>query len=363
MKKVAISHLEMVWQEQIEALAWRRPNWILEVSLLPLILVALRFLISLGVRRRTGIHFPVAAVNIQDRTWLVLLATYLFVAVGIYGWIVFSDKKKHDFRWQRIWLYSAFGMVSMLLASLIALDVAFQVFETAETSPEFVAIIKYSALFLYIALLMLCFALAVSKLFQPAVKRGLPLEVKLAVVIPVFIAAFSVLGNLFQSQPGQTGLVVLASLFLLFSFLLVPIWTSGIVYLFMLMWYKIPQNVQNSTSSLDEQEMWLQEIRKWIEPEEKIEGFTIGYIRSGWARIEVVVALTSKYIRIGSMHGGKNISWEEIQRVEWSDSLAQLQIFTRFSSSPLVISVFGKAWKERAKQLTTGLLQIQANAK
>lgn len=350
MSEIVIGNLEFMWRKQAEVLSGRRPSWIISVSFVPLIFAALRFLISFGERRSTNISFPVATTNYQDRIWLVLLGTYLFITAGVYAWALVSNKTQFNFprhTWKKIWWYSAFDMISILLGSLITLDTSLQILEASQMPTQFLAITKCSALLLYIALLMLSFVFAVSRLFQPVIKSGLPLEVKFAIAIPIFMAAFSVLGNSFMSQPGRTDLIIFALLFLLVSFLLVPVWASGFVYMVMFIGF-FPKI--GHAQIPEEQDMWLQEISRWIEPGEKIEVFTIGYMQNGWSKIDVILALTDKYIRIGSAYGGRNIPRDEIQKVTWSDSLAQLRIFTNFSPSPLVISIFGKDWKERAKQ-------------
>lgn len=353
MKKVMISNLELFWKKQVEALATRRPSWILLVSFVPVIFVVLRLLISFGAKHGSGIP-STATTPINGYGWPIW-ALYILVSAGLYGWMLVSEKTRghsSQERWERVWLYSAFDMMSISFLSLVTLDTTFQVLETTKTFGPFLEITKRGILLLYVALSMLSLALTTLRLLrQPATQFRLPLEMKWAIAIPVFLMIVGIWGNSLLPEASSPAQVFLSAILLLLSYMLIPFWIGGVLYLVMLVLHQIPQNSQSDLQSADEQEIWIQEINGWLEPGEKIAGFTVGYINTGWSKINTVLVLTNKYIRIGSTKGGMNVPRQDVQKVEWSDLQSQIRVFTVASQKPLSLSVFGKKWKEHAKML------------
>lgn len=352
MKKALIEHLELFWTRQSKVLIARRPSWILSTSFVVTIFAALHILISVGVRYQVGILLSTA--NTYTNYWVWLWGIYTFSSVGLYIWMSVAERKWGNIPekvGQRVWLYSAFDMFSMAFVSLIVLDTLFDAFAVADTT-SFLVVTKDVILILYILLVMLSLVLTILRLGsqQPA-KPGLPLEIRLAIAIPVFVTAFSIMGNSFLLEPAQTEVMILAGLLLVPSFVLVPIFVSGVVHVIMLKVYKIYKKIPSDLQFSSEQQTWLQEISGWLEPGEAIVEFTIGYMKKGWSRLDTVLVLTDKYIRVGSTKGGINIPRQDVQKVEWSEFHSQIRVFAGISKGPITLSVFGKTWKEHARNL------------
>lgn len=354
MKEVLMAHLELLWTRQLKVLITRRPVWILSTSFVVTIFVALYILISVRAGYKVGI-LPTTNANTYTNYWIWLWGIYIFSSVGLYVWMSVTEGKWRNIPekvGQRVWLYSAFDIVSLAFISLIVLDTLFYVFALADITSSFLAVTKNAILILYILLVMLSVVLTIVRLVsQKPAKVGLSLEMRLAIAIPVFVTAFSIIGNLFLPEPVQTEVMILGGVLLVLSFLLIPVFVSGLVHVIALKIYKIYKEIPNDLQFSDEQQTWLQEISRWLEPGEEIVELTIGYMKKGWSRLDTVLILTDKYIRVGSTKGGINIPLQDVQKVEWSEFHSQIRVFVGISKNAITLSVFGNTWKEHARRL------------
>lgn len=355
MKKALIEHLELFWTRQLKILITRRPAWILSISFVVTIFAALHILISVGTRYQLGI-LP-ATANTYTNNGICLWGIYIFSSVGLFVWMSVVEKEWRNVPeklGQMAWLYSAFDIVSMTFVSLIVLDTIFYILVVAKITPSFLEGVKNIILLLYMLFTMLSCILTILRLLSQQsskAKAGLSLEMRLAIAIPVFLTAFGVLGNSFLPEPAESEVMILAGLLLVVAFVLVPVFSSGIVYVIALKVYKIYREFPGDMQFSDEQQIWLQEISRWLDPGEEIIEFTVGYMKKGWSRLDAVLVLTDKYIRIGSTKGGINIPWQDVQKVEWSEFHSQIRVFAGISKNTITLLVFGHTWKEHAKRL------------
>lgn len=359
-RKVVVSNLKALWKKQALTLAARHPNSILLISFVSVILVILRFLISSEIKDNFHIS-PITTLinNYGGRIWVL----YALMSVVLYGWMLISRNPRLQVfpeDWTRLWFYSAFDTVSVSFFSLIALDTAFLALDATKSEAKFLEIVKDVVLILYAMFFLVSLILTSLRLSrQPVVTHlGLTLEIRLAIAISVFLLIFGLL-LLFLSSQTRLPFLSLFALFLSLSFLLLPIGVGNGIYLAMLVWHQIPQNNRSILQHYDEQEIWLQEIKGWLEPGEEIRGFTIGYVKATWfKKIEAVLALTDKYVRIGTAKGGTNISLRDIQKIQWCEKRSQVKVFLVDSKSQLSLSVFGKNWKEYGKKLAESWEQL-----
>ena len=96
-------------------------------------------------------------------------------------------------------------------------------------------------------------------------------------------------------------------------------------------------------------ESLISEIDGWLEPGEQLIEFTIG--AHPGAPLGIVLALTNKYLRLGSVGGGRNIPLDEIEYLNWSGIWARLTIGTLVPKKRLSFSINGKDWKGRAAKI------------
>jgi hypothetical protein len=153
---------------------------------------------------------------------------------------------------------------------------------------------------------------------------------------------------------------------MLYSLSLTSLWVSAISLLIILACNGIPKS-QEISSALDlpqdgdyqmltQQQRLLHNIYNWLEPQEKLYEFTIGHYRGMSSGIMLV--LTSKYLRLASMEGGRNFPLHEIQNIEWAGLWARIKIYTVTSGQPLIFLVWGKEWKKRAKKIAEDWKQL-----
>jgi hypothetical protein len=96
-------------------------------------------------------------------------------------------------------------------------------------------------------------------------------------------------------------------------------------------------------------EALISEIHSWLELHEQLIEYTIG-THSG-APLGVVLALTDKYLRLGSPGGGRNIPLSDIKLIKWSGLWAKLTISTIESKEQLDFLINGKQWKAHAAKM------------
>lgn len=351
MKKAQIkSNLKLAWKKQVEILTHRRPTWILSIAGALAIFVIMRGLVYLNAHNLSAFF---------DRKYIVAGATYVGVAAGLYGWLMVRSDGKY---WQKFWLYSAFDMVSLALMSLVALDSALRILGTTGLPFWVLTTTKTGIFIFYVFLILFSTTLAAWRLSKNLdMKTGLA-AVKWAIAAPIFSTiAGSIMESFFSPDEIKLGVIALAALFLTLSFVLTSLWSPGTFSLALLLCYRIPQNQEveamtethtgDAHSSSDEHERLLQEIHNWLEPQENLLAFTIGYYGRLASGINVILALTSKYLRIGSLKGGNNIPLQQIQNIEWSVIHSRIRILTTSSKRPLTFFIFGKTWKECAINL------------
>ena len=90
-------------------------------------------------------------------------------------------------------------------------------------------------------------------------------------------------------------------------------------------------------------------ITEWLEPGERLLQYTVGGLQGHLT--DVIVALTDRYVRLGSPEGGTNIPLGNIDEIRWSGLWARLNISATNPRTKLVISLVGAEWKQRAAQL------------
>ena len=93
------------------------------------------------------------------------------------------------------------------------------------------------------------------------------------------------------------------------------------------------------------------DIIGWLEPGEQLVAWTTGTL--GANPFGIVVALTSKYLRLGSAEGGRNIDLDDIREVRWAGLWARLNIRIDSTKERLIFAVSGKVWKDRARELAS----------
>ena len=93
------------------------------------------------------------------------------------------------------------------------------------------------------------------------------------------------------------------------------------------------------------------DIMGWLEPGEQLFAWTTGTV--GASPTGIVVALTSKYLRLGSANGGRNIAHDDIREIRWAGLWARLNIRVASTSEKFIFAVSGRTWKDRAKELAS----------
>ncbi len=107
------------------------------------------------------------------------------------------------------------------------------------------------------------------------------------------------------------------------------------------------------------QDSLLANIQEWLEPGEELIEYSVGALQD--ATFDTVVALTSRYIRLGGLAGGRTIPLDRVRYVEWKGLWARLNIGTASPKERLVIAVNGREWKQRAAKLAAAWLQRGAS--
>lgn len=86
-----------------------------------------------------------------------------------------------------------------------------------------------------------------------------------------------------------------------------------------------------------------------LEEGELLEAYTLGIQQE--SPYHTAVALTSRRLRIASPTGGRNIEFDNLRSIRWSGLWARLNIETAAPRKRIVISVFGREWKDKARAL------------
>ncbi|MFV2045200.1 MAG: hypothetical protein ACC700_18450 [Anaerolineales bacterium] len=93
------------------------------------------------------------------------------------------------------------------------------------------------------------------------------------------------------------------------------------------------------------------EINGWLDPGEQLLSWTTGTL--GANPFGIVVALTSKYLRLGSTDGGRNIALDDIREIRWSSLWARLNVRVASTNEKMVFAVSGRDMKYRARELAS----------
>ena len=356
MKKnlVGKDEIEVLWQKQLKSLSVRSPRRVLLISGVPLLFIIIQFLAFSFGRFKVGFNSLPVCVE-----YVVYMVTGLFV------WMCVSEHKllpcAHQNLRLKAWLYSVFDMATLAFVSLLTLEISFLFLEGVGFWSKALGIIKVSISVLCLLVILVSivsFAHRSSK--NHAVKAGLPGGIKLAMAIPLFLAVFGFTGGAHFSQYGEfrRDWVLLSGLFLMLSFILASLWSQAFFAL-AIMFNGIFRDggdketeelrTENKKPQFEKREALLREIYNWLEPQERLIEFVVGYYTR--ASSGVVLVLTDKYLRISSVEGGRNVPLEEIRIIDWSDLHAQIRVFTVFSKHPLVFSIWGKERKRRARRL------------
>jgi len=91
------------------------------------------------------------------------------------------------------------------------------------------------------------------------------------------------------------------------------------------------------------------EIMGWLDPGEQLVSCTSGTV--GANSFGIVVAFISKYVRLGSAEGARNIALDDVRDIHWSALWARLNMRFESTGERLVFDVSRRNWKDRAKKL------------
>ncbi len=97
-------------------------------------------------------------------------------------------------------------------------------------------------------------------------------------------------------------------------------------------------------------------IEEWLEEGEELFIFTLGDLQN--SAFNTIIALTSKYLRLGTVSGGKNITHEDIKYIKYSALWARLNIDTIKPLQRFVFSINGKKWKQQSDQLAKKWIEL-----
>lgn len=238
-KSLTSEELEMIWKKQMTTLDSRQPKWILSSLLLPVVFIVLQSLILFPMKQRL-----IGALITSSIAYFA----YLLFAMGIYTYLrAVENKRKRSTMNSCLaaWLYGAYDMCSLALASIFLLGIGLLSLETAGFSLGILGIMEISVLIIYIlaVLLILVFTPSLLRRKHKSLEPGLPLETKWAIAIPTFLTVFGVIVGrmLSHNDEFKIGVIILAGLFLIGSFVLASICAQGLAIFIYLAWKGIPR--------------------------------------------------------------------------------------------------------------------------
>jgi hypothetical protein len=97
-------------------------------------------------------------------------------------------------------------------------------------------------------------------------------------------------------------------------------------------------------------------VMEWLVEGEELFTFTLGSLEN--STFNTIIALTSKYLRLGTVSGGQNIAHINIKLIKYSALWARLNINTINPRQRFVFSINGKKWKQQSDQLAQKWIEI-----
>ena len=97
-------------------------------------------------------------------------------------------------------------------------------------------------------------------------------------------------------------------------------------------------------------------VEEWLVEGEELFAFTIGSLQN--STFNTIIALTSKFLRLGTVSGGREIAHENIKSIKYSPMWARLNILTSNPRQKFVFSVNGKKWKQQSDLLAQKWIDI-----
>ena len=155
----------------------------------------------------------------------------------------------------------------------------------------------------------------------------------------------------FVASDALEGLFCILPAALLFVFPIVHFFISPSVYFELLSDNKPP-----SKESLRVAE----DIQEWLDVDEELLAFTVGTLKS-FPSIQIL-ALTNKYLRIGSDIGDQDIEIKEITGVSWSPVKSTLRIDLSIPPNTLEFKIIGREWKRRTYVFSSAWNEIMVDA-
>ncbi len=97
-------------------------------------------------------------------------------------------------------------------------------------------------------------------------------------------------------------------------------------------------------------------IEELLEQGEELFIFTLGDLQN--STFKTIIALTSKFLRLGTVSGWQNIAHEDIRSIKYSALWARLNIDTINPRQRFVFSINGMKHKQRSNQLAQKRIEI-----